>query len=303
MITAQAPTSPSPGWGTRILQFPLTRIVLAILFLAVPVSLTLILIKAALPKPMRTLWPPLLATAICIGSYCLYVRLIEKRPVSELSRPGALRELGSGLLIGASLLAATMGILAALGVYQVTGSDRWTVVIVPLAGLILVGFLEEILFRGILFRIVEESLGSWISLALSAVLFALAHVANADVTLFAMGVTAVAGVFFSAAYMVTRRLWLCTGIHIAWNFAQGEIFSVTVSGQQSKGLLQGKLVGAEWLTGGAYGAEASVITLVVISAAGLYFLVKAKRGGHFVLAFWQRRAIGVLNAPEPPRSG
>jgi membrane protease YdiL (CAAX protease family) len=296
MTTAQPSTSSSPGLGTRILQFPLTRIVLAILFLVIPVALTLILVRAALDKPMRIMWPQLLATAICVGSYCLYVRLIEKRAVSELSRSGALRELGSGLLIGASLLAATMGILAALGVYQVTGSDRWTVVIVPLAELILVGFLEEILFRGILFRIVEESLGSWISLALSAVLFALAHLANADVTLLAVGVTAVAGVFFAAAYMVTRRLWLCVGIHIAWNFAQGEIFSVTVSGHQSKGLLQGKLVGAEWLTGGAYGAEASVITLLVLSAAGLYLLVKAKRGGHVVLPFWRRRATGEAQA-------
>ena len=291
MTTDQTSISPSPGWGTRILRFPLTRIVLAILFVVIPVALTLVLARAALDKSLRIMWPQLLAAALCVGSYCLYVRLIEKRAVSELSRSGALRELGAGLLVGASLLAATMGILAALGVYQVTGSDRWTVVIVPIAELILVGFLEEILFRGILFRIVEESLGSWIALALSAILFALAHLPNANVTLLAVGVTAVAGAFFSAAYMVTRRLWLCTGIHIAWNFAQGEIFSVTVSGHQSKGLLQGKLVGAEWLSGGAYGAEASVITLVVISAAGLYFVVKAKRKGHVVLPFWRRRAL------------
>lgn len=292
MTTAQPSIPPSPGWGTRILRFPLTRIILAILFLVIPVAVTLILARVALDKSLRLMWPQLLATALCVGSYCLYVRLIEKRAVSELSRSGALRELGSGLLIGASLLAATMGILAALGVYQITGSDRWTVVIVPLAELILAGFFEEILFRGILFRIVEESLGSWIALVLSAVFFALAHLPNAGVTLFAVSVTAVAGALFAAAYMVTRRLWFCAGIHIAWNFAQGEIFSVAVSGHQSKGLLQGKLVGAEWLTGGAYGAEASVVTLVVISAAGLYLLVKAKRGGHIVLPFWQRRANG-----------
>lgn len=292
MTTAQPSISPAPGWGTRILRFPLTRIVLAILFVALPVAVTLILARALLDKSMRIMWPQLLAAALCVSSYCLYVRLIEKRPVSELSRSGALRELGAGLLTGASLLAAIMGILAALGAYQVTGSERWTVVIVPLAELILVGFFEEILFRGILFRIVEASLGSWISLALSAVFFALAHLPNANVTLLAVAVTAVAGAFFSAAYMVTRRLWLCAGIHIAWNFAQGEIFSVTVSGHESKGLLQGKLVGAEWLTGGAYGAEASVVTLVVISAAGLYLVAKAKREGHVVLPYWRRRATG-----------
>lgn len=91
-----------------------------------------------------------------------------------------------------------------------------------------------------------------------------------------------AGVLLAAAYMVTRRLWLCIGIHIAWNFTQGGIFSVAVSGGQSKGLLQSSMIGPEWLTGGAFGAEASVVALGVCFAAGIALLVLAVKRGNVV---------------------
>ena len=92
----------------------------------------------------------------------------------------------------------------------------------------------------------------------------------------------------AAAYMLTRRLWLCIGTHIAWNFTQGGIFSVAVSGGSSKGLLQSRMIGPDWLTGGAFGAEASVVALVVCLAAGIALVVLAAKKGHKVSAFWSR---------------
>lgn len=303
MTATPTTASTSPRLGARIWRFPLTRIVLASLLTVLPVALTFAIVQAALEKSMRIMWPQLLAAGLCCGFYCLYVRYIEKRAVSEFALRGAGRELGAGILTGALLLAATLGALFALGAFQISDSaSSWTVIIVPLAEVILVGLFEEILFRGVMFRMIENSLGSWIALILSGAIFALAHVPNAEVTLLAVGVTFVAGLMFAAAYMLTRRLWLCIGIHIGWNFILGDIFSATVSGHQSKGLFQAKLSGAEWLTGGAYGIEASAITLVVILVASWYLLLKAMRRGQFTLPFWKKSAGGPAHPAQDGRS-
>ena len=144
--------------------------------------------------------------------------------------------------------------------------------------------------RGIVFRILEQSLGSWIALAISAAIFGLLHVLNPGATLLNAGSVMVeAGVMLAAAYMLTRRLWLCIGIHIAWNFTEGGIFSVAVSGGNAQGLLQAKLTGADWLTGGAFGAEGSIVALAMCSAAGILLLFEAVRKGNVVQPFWSAK--------------
>lgn len=80
-------------------------------------------------------------------------------------------------------------------------------------------------------------------------------------------------------YLLTRHLWLCIGIHVAWNYTLGTVFSVAVSGRESRGWVEGTLRGAGWVTGGAYGLEASVITLVVLLLVGGLLLQAAARAG------------------------
>src|SRR6202044_1080074 len=94
------------------------------------------------------------------------------------------------------------------------------------------------------------------------------------------------GVLLAADFMLTRRLWLCIGIHIAWNFTQGGIFSVAVSGGKSTGLLQSRMVGPDWLTGGTFGAEASVVAVLVCLAAGIALILLSASKGHIVPALW-----------------
>jgi membrane protease YdiL (CAAX protease family) len=188
--TRQAASSSGRSRAARFLAFPLTRLVLAAVVVVLPVVLTMDLVHLALAKSMRVVWPPLLASALCVSAYRVYVLRVEKRALSELGRPRAGRELGTGLLVGSLLLVATVGTVAALGRYAISGRSDWTTLLTPLAPLILVVVLEEVLFRGVLFRIVEQSLGSWIALSLSGVLFGLAHLSNAAVTVLAVGNTA-----------------------------------------------------------------------------------------------------------------
>jgi CAAX protease family protein len=148
-----------------------------------------------------------------------------------------------------------------------------------------------VVMRGVVFRILEQSVGSWIALAISAAIFGLLHLLNPGATLLNAGSVMVeAGVMLAAAYMVTRRLWLCIGIHIAWNFTEGGIFSTAVSGGDAKGLLQAKLLGPDWLTGGAFGVEGSVVALAICAVVGILLAAKAVRQGNIVQPFWLARS-------------
>lgn len=275
--------SPAPTRWRRVLAFPLVRIIVAILFIAVPFAVVSTPFNLFVTdKPLRRVGA-LLLTLVVLGAYSAYVRIMEKRAVTELSGRHAARELGVGLVLGALLFSVTIGILAAVGVFQITGNNGWQIILAVLPASILAGVLEEILIRGVVFRILEQWLGSWIALAISAAIFGALHLLNPGATLLnAAAISIEAGVLLAAAYMLTRRLWLCIGTHIAWNFTQGGIFSVAVSGGESKGLLQSRMVGPDWLTGGTFGAEASVVALGVCLAAGIVLLVLALKKGNVI---------------------
>jgi membrane protease YdiL (CAAX protease family) len=148
-------------------------------------------------------------------------------------------------------------------------------------------FMEEILFRGILFRWIEEFAGSWAALAITSALFGLAHILNPNATWFSsLAIAVEAGLLLGGAYMLTRSLWLPIGLHAAWNFTQGEIFGVPVSGGAVHGLLKSRLTGPALLSGGGFGLEASLIALVIATAAGICFIWLAVRRGEVIGPSW-----------------
>jgi hypothetical protein len=122
---------------------------------------------------------------------------------------------------------------------------------------------------------------------LTSALFGLAHIFNPNATWFSSFAIAVeAGLLLGAAYMLTRNLWLAMGLHAGWNFTQGEIFDVPVSGIDEHGLVQAQLSGPELLSGGQFGLEASIIGLSIATATGLCLLYLAIRRGRLVRPSW-----------------
>jgi len=218
-------------------------------------------------------------------------RWLERRPDREFALAAAPQELGLGLLTGFVLFSAMTVIVALLGGFEVLGLRGWGQIWSMLAMAVATGTFEELLFRGVLLRQLEALLGSWVALGLTSTLFGAAHLANPGATLFAAFAIAMeAGILLGAAYLVTRRLWLAVGIHAAWNFTQGWVYSIPVSGGESPlGLLVTRRVGPEWLTGGDFGLEASVVAMVVATAAGLLLLRRAVRQGRLVPPMWQRQ--------------
>jgi membrane protease YdiL (CAAX protease family) len=278
--------TPTP-WRERLLRSSIGRIVAALLAIAVPFAAVAIPFNLFVSDKLLKKAGAVLLTLVVVSAYSGYVRLVEKRSVAELSGPHAVRELGAGMLLGALLLSVTIAVLAALGVYRVTGSNGWLAMLATVPGFILAAVLEEVVMRGVVFRILEQSLGSWLALALSALIFGALHLLNPGTTLLNAGAIMLeAGILLAAAYMLTRRLWLCMGIHFAWNFTQGGIFSAAVSGGATRGLLQAKLIGAEWLSGGAFGVEASAVALLVCTSAAVLLLIAAGRKGNVLRPCW-----------------
>ncbi|MGD8817558.1 MAG: CPBP family intramembrane metalloprotease [Acidobacteriota bacterium] len=160
-----------------------------------------------------------------------------------------------------------------------------------LAASIQAGYIEEVMFRGVIFRITEEGLGSWWALAISSALFGLAHIGNPNATwLSAAAIMIEAGILLGATYMLTRRLWAVMGMHFAWNYTQGGVFGISVSGTDVQGMLVSRLTGPEILTGGAFGIEASLLTVILCFAVAVFVLRRTVRRGHLVRPFWKREA-------------
>jgi membrane protease YdiL (CAAX protease family) len=149
---------------------------------------------------------------------------------------------------------------------------------------------EELIFRGILFRWLEEFGGSWLALLLTSAFFGASHLANPNATpIAAVAIAIEAGIMLGAAYMLTRSLWLPMGIHAAWNFAQGELYDIPVSGNPVHGLVVAELKGPPLLTGNGFGLEASIIAIVLATAFGLLLLWLAIRRGELMKPWWVRR--------------
>ena len=277
--------------GQRILRFPLTRIVVATIGLIAAIGFAQFLLKqlpARETQVMRLLVAGILAI-VSLGVYTVFVRWVERRPVSELSASGAWGEWARGLGLGAALMTAVIAVLWALGLYKVSGINPWTAILPVLTISITSGVIEEVVFRGVFFRIIEESLGTWITMGVTALFFGLLHLVNPNATLVAgLAIALEAGILLAAIYVLTRRLWMVIGIHMAWNFTQGGLFGVAVSGNQRPGLLQSTLQGPHILTGGEFGAEASLVTVILCFSAGLYFIWRGRQKGHFVRPFWRR---------------
>lgn len=283
--TSSAPTIRAK-WGRRLLESSVGSWLAALLFVAVPFVAVNILTKLFMLDPGLRDLRNLIKTLVLVAAYWAYVHWWERRPVRELSISGAVPEILAGLLLGGLLFSGVVAVLAAFGVYslEAVGSlgDLGAAVASLLPKIGTGALIEELLFRLVLLRLLERSFGTAWALAISSLLFGLAHLGNAGATpMIGVMLGIELGLLFGAAYLLTRRVWLCTALHLAWNFVQGAVFSIAVSGQSGDGWLRGSLTGPTWLTGGVFGAEASIVSVVLCLATTGFLLTLAHRHDRF----------------------
>ena len=316
MMTSDVVVGVKPTWK-KIIDFPLVALVIAVLCLMLanlvaPMVIGFLAGLAGEPQITRERVQELLTGTYLIPAaiieviasvviYKLVIRRLGDNPHDDLPLAGAVRDGGHGLLAGAVIFSIIVGIAALLGVYHITSGGDWSSFTYSLVAMgLMPGFREELLFRGVLFRFLEDFGGSWVALFLTSALFGLAHLGNDNATYFSSFAIAVeAGLLLGAVYMLTRNLWMAMGLHAAWNFTQGFIWDVNVSGFEADGIVTARLDGPVYLSGGGFGLEASVIALVCATALGLFYLRLAIRRGHLVQPWWVRRRIARDNVSVP----
>jgi len=233
-------------------------------------------------------------------AYLLLVRVVEGRRVDEL-RPGrALLDIAKGWLLGTVILFLAAGAMLAAGVIEFSPATVPANLIAPLVVLGLVpGISEEIITRGVLFRVVEDGLGTWFALGISALVFGGGHIANPNATLWtSIAIAIEAGLLLGMAYAWTRSLWFVFALHAAWNFTQGALLGIPVSGMDVHGLVKATPRGVALLSGGEFGAEGSILTVVICTTIAAWFTRRAILDGRVVQPFWRRDRV-AWPASEP----
>ncbi len=226
-----------------------------------------------LPISLMKPWPELewLLAVSTLVLTALFLRL-EGRPLSSIGLRPDLRwglEFGAGTLAGILLIVLTALVVRGFGGFHWEGSSGGVASLASGASMYLaVAFREELGFRGYAFQRLVDGLGPWLALSLMSLAFAWIHWGNpgmqGSVMAWATLNIALAGAVLGLAYLKTRSLALPIGLHLGWNWAQGSLLGFGVSGTFAHGFLTPVFHNRpEWLTGGAFGLEASLPCTVV----------------------------------------
>lgn len=212
-----------------------------------------------------------------IGLFQLWTRAFEKE--WRMDTICGLGKLWSGITIGALFFCIVAGILAAIGAYHASyASPHWGMIVVNLCFYFLVACGEEVIFRGVLFRLIDEKFSFWWAIVVSSLVFGFAHIFQPYATVWSsIAITVEAGILLGTAYKYAGTLWLPIGIHWAWNFTQGNVFGLEVSGGETEeSIMNATLTGPDIITGGPFGPEASIITAIlgILLSCLFIYLVK-----------------------------
>ncbi len=265
----------------RVLHLPLIRIAIGIVVCGIALLGTNNFLRLVLRSDadfVRAVrW--LLSASVMLATYYILFRYYESRDITELSSTGLLGESLLGLSSSTLCISLIILILFALGYYKVLSTSNASNLLLLLVFFATLSVFEEVIFRGIIYRITEESLGTNLALIISALLFGLAHLLNEHANAISLISAASGGLLAGLLLSMTKRLWLPIFFHAGWNWAQASL-GVAVSGiEELPGFIESRLEGPELITGGAFGPENSVITVVfVLILSGMAYYLTLRRG-------------------------
>lgn len=216
---------------------------------------------------------------IILSIYASWRRWVEKEKPHDLYQKDAVKNLLVGLSIGFLFFSVTAVVLIAIGCCKITLAPAisWSLLLMVFANYLLVAIGEEVVFRGFIFRMIRDRFGFISALIVSSLAFGLIHLSNPGATLWSsIAISIEAGLLLGATYQYSRSLWLPIGIHWAWNFSQGNIYGFLVSGcESSESIFNSVLSGSELITGGTFGPEASIITIILGLLFSIYYIHKS----------------------------
>ena len=217
-----------------------------------------------------------------VGGYWVFVCYRQHRPSTELRFRPIHMMLGGAS--GAAMVALPMALLFAVGAYEAVlfrGASQELLGVAAVIGI--AATLEELTYRCLLFQLMERSWGTKFALTTQAVIFALQHLENvaqggtSDAVTMLVAVT-LTGLLWGSVFILTRNLWVVAAHHAAWNF------TILLSGVPLSGIedwralapLESRFAGPDWLTGGMFGPESSLLVMAS-TAVAIVLLLRAAR--------------------------
>ena len=225
----------------------------------------------------------LITAVVLLLLYNLLIRYVEANDACKIAPRKDISSIGNGLFIGFSYFIIVTVTMSLCGYYHIKSIQfDWEKQLFSFTLFFLVAVSEEIFFRGILFRMINRRWNIWAALVISALIFGGLHIFNDNATLWSSIAIAIeAGSLLGAAYAYSKNIWLPIGIHWIWNYTQGNILGFPVSGEDNvTSIITPEISGPQWLTGGSFGAEASVISAVIGLLISLWFIRKTIQQGH-----------------------
>lgn len=278
-----------------ILYFPLSRILLSATLVIVANNLfssilTNLFHNTSLGEIFYYLIVNLFPAILLLIFYYSLIKFYEKREVEELRIRSLGKSFSTGFFIGALLQFSVILIIYLNSSYLVQEFRSVKFIFISALIALPTAVFEEILFRGILYRIMEEKLGTIVALISSSLIFGFMHILNPGSSIFSsLAISIEAGFLLGMAYVYTRNLWFPIGIHYAWNFFQSGIFGVPTSGSVSnKSFIIANINGSELLTGGSFGPEASVQAVVLCAIVASILMFKSSKQAKFISPFWKK---------------
>lgn len=230
---------------------------------------------------------------VMVLSYLVAARWIDRRPLVTYGLRLNARwwaDLGFGLLLGAFLMGAIFTFEWAAGwitfsstfVTDPSNSPLWAAILADLVVFLCVGIYEEMFSRGyqlknlaegLNFRFLKPRAALLLAYLASSTFFGLLHTGNPNATWVSTINLIIAGLFLGLGYILTGELGISIGLHITWNFFQGNVFGFPVSGTRTAGsIISTQQGGPELWTGGAFGPEAGLIGLLAIALGCLIII-------------------------------
>lgn len=280
--------------GQRILHFPLTKILAGVIICAaIPAGLTIgakSLFKALLlNNEIADILGGMTVASAVIVCYMVLFKFYETRKITEFSGNKLAMNLILGIALGVILQSLTILVIYLNKGFTIISINSFVVLLPSMVIAITTAVFEETIFRGIIFRIMEEKLGSYIALFISALIFGALHLLNPNSSLLtAFGLAVQAGLLLGAAYIYSKNLWFPIAIHFAWNFTQSGVFGAVTSGNSiGKSLLNTNIQGPTLITGGTFGPEGSIQATLFCFTAAIILIIISHRQNKIIKPCWR----------------
>lgn len=220
----------------------------------------------------------ILLVAVCLTVYIFWVEM-DHRHLKDIGLRWSFKDAGFGMGLGIVLISLLTSFLLLFGQIGIeSGDGNWFNFLLLSCSFLLVGFNEELLYRGYLLPYYKQRMPLWLAVVLSSLVFGLVHLGNRNVSIAGIVGVILAGFLLALLRLNNKSLWGAIGFHFTWNLFQGPFYGFAVSGTSDfYSIFKVIPLGDDWLTGGKFGLEGSWLTNFVIVVWCLIFAFQVKK--------------------------